>query len=76
MKVPGRAWLEFEVTEKNDKTTVRQTATYDPVALPGFLLSSFLYWYALYPLHELVFHGMLRNICRAAVSRTKQGKSS
>jgi hypothetical protein len=76
MKVPGRAWLEFEVTERSDKTTVRQTATFDPVGLSGSLLSSFLYWYALYPLHELVFHGMLRNICRAAVSRTKQGKSS
>ncbi|MDA8563919.1 SDR family oxidoreductase [Mariniblastus sp.] len=66
MKVPGRAWLEFEVTEKDDKTTVRQTATFDPVGLPGFL-----YWYALFPLHEFVFHGMLRNICRAATVTAK-----
>lgn len=61
MKVPGRAWLEFEVTNVGGKTTVRQTAIFDPVGLFGIL-----YWYSLYPLHELVFEGMLRNICRAA----------
>lgn len=31
MKVPGRAWLEFEVTDNDGKTTVRQTAIFDPV---------------------------------------------
>ncbi len=59
MKVPGRAWLEFEVTEEAGQTTVRQTAIFDPVGLFGLA-----YWYTLYPLHELVFRGMLRNICR------------
>lgn len=62
MKVPGRAWLEFEVTEgEKGKCTVRQTAIFDPVGLFGIV-----YWYSLFPLHEFVFHGMLRNICRAA----------
>ncbi|MFK7768441.1 MAG: SDR family oxidoreductase [Mariniblastus sp.] len=61
MKVPGRAWLEFEVTERDGKTTVRQTAIFDPVGLFGIV-----YWYSLFPLHEFVFHGMLRNICRAS----------
>ncbi len=61
MKVPGRAWLEFEVSEKDGVTTVRQTAIFDPVGLFGIV-----YWYSLFPLHEFVFHGMLRNICRAA----------
>jgi hypothetical protein len=60
MKVPGRAWLEFEVTENNGATTVRQTAIFDPVGLFGLA-----YWYALYPLHQFVFAGMLRGICRA-----------
>ena len=60
MKVPGRAWLEFEVTEENEQSTVRQTAIFDPVGLSGIL-----YWYALYPLHQFVFHGMLRNLCKA-----------
>ncbi|MBL8853682.1 MAG: SDR family oxidoreductase [Planctomycetaceae bacterium] len=60
MKVPGRAWLEFEVTEKDGATIVRQTAIFDPVGLFGLA-----YWYALYPLHQFVFAGMLRGICRA-----------
>ena len=59
MKLPGRAWLEFEVTGEDSSATIRQTALFDPVGLPGRL-----YWYALYPLHALVFRGMLRGIAR------------
>ena len=61
MKVPGRAWLEFEVTPGANGSTVRQTAMFDPVGLFGLA-----YWYALYPLHQLVFAGMLRNVVAAA----------
>jgi uncharacterized protein YbjT (DUF2867 family) len=61
MKVPGRAWLTFEVSGNAQKSTIRQTAIFDPVGLLGLA-----YWYALYPLHQLVFAGMLRNIGRAA----------
>ena len=61
MKVPGRAWLEFEVTPSETGSTIRQTALFDPVGLFGLA-----YWYALYPLHQFVFAGMLRNIGRAA----------
>jgi hypothetical protein len=61
MRLPGRAWLEFEVQPTKDGATLRQTATFDPVGLSGLA-----YWYALYPLHEVVFHGMLRNLGRAA----------
>ena len=60
MKVPGRAWLEFEVTEREGGSLVRQTAIFDPVGLFGLA-----YWYALYPVHQLVFAGMLRNVVRA-----------
>ncbi len=63
MKVPGRAWLEFEVTECEGISTIRQTASFDPVGLFGLV-----YWYAMYPLHQFVFSGMLRNICRAIES--------
>ncbi|MBL8889149.1 MAG: SDR family oxidoreductase [Planctomycetaceae bacterium] len=66
MKVPGRAWLEFEVTERDGGSTVRQTAVFDPVGLFGIV-----YWYSLFPLHELVFRGMLRNLCRAAEENTR-----
>jgi uncharacterized protein YbjT (DUF2867 family) len=65
MKVPGRAWLEFEVDGDQQKSTIRQTALFDPVGLVGLI-----YWYSLYPLHELVFAGMLRGIARAAKQAT------
>jgi len=66
MKLPGRAWLEFEVTGDDSAATIRQTAIFDPVGLPGRL-----YWYALYPLHLLVFGGMLRGIVAATLRETE-----
>ena len=57
MKVPGRAWLQFEVQPDGDGSRVRQTAIFDPQGLFGLL-----YWYALWPVHQLVFAGMLRQI--------------
>ena len=62
MKLPGRAWLEFEVTGDDSASTIRQTAIFDPVGLFGRL-----YWYALYPFHQLIFGGMLRRIAAAAL---------
>jgi hypothetical protein len=61
MKLPGRAWLEFEVTGQGESSTIRQTAIFDPAGLSGLA-----YWYALYPLHQFIFAGMLKNIARAA----------
>lgn len=61
MKLPGRAWLEFEVTPGIEGSTIRQTAIFDPLGLFGIL-----YWYGIYPLHQFVFAGMLRNVARAA----------
>ena len=62
MKLPGRAWLEFEVRPEGDGTSIRQTAVFDPVGLVGLL-----YWYAVYPLHARVFAGMLRGLALRAV---------
>lgn len=70
MKVPGRAWLEFEVQGDEHGSTIRQTALFDPIGLVGLG-----YWYSLYPLHEFVFAGMLRGIARAAKQQTK-GKNA
>lgn len=61
MKLPGRAWLEFEVQPDGSKARLKQTATFDPLGLWGLA-----YWYAVWPLHQLVFAGMLRGIARAA----------
>jgi hypothetical protein len=64
MKLPGRAWLEFEVVPRGTGATIRQTAAFDPVGLVGLL-----YWYLLYPAHLLIFAGMLAGIAHAAETR-------
>ena len=72
MKLPGRAWLEFEITPDGpSKSTIRQTAIFDPIGLFGLC-----YWYAIYPLHEVVFGGMLRGIARAADQTAQESAST
>lgn len=62
MKVPGKAWLEFEVTPHDDgRTLLAQTALFAPMGLAGWL-----YWYALYPLHGLIFSGLIKRVARRA----------
>jgi hypothetical protein len=64
MKLPGRAWLQFEVDDGDDGgSIVRQTALFDPLGVLGLM-----YWYVLYPIHTLIFHGMLRGIKKRAVN--------
>jgi uncharacterized protein YbjT (DUF2867 family) len=63
MKVPGRAWLQFEVTGGETGSLIRQTAIFEPRGVGGLL-----YWYALYPVHRLIFNGMLRGIAGRAAS--------
>lgn len=66
MKLPGRAWLEFEVQPEGNGARLRQTATFDPLGLSGLA-----YWYGVWPLHQLVFAGMLRGLARAAEARPR-----
>jgi len=61
MRVPGRAWLQFEVNPVERGAEIRQTAIFDASGLLGLA-----YWYALYPFHRFVFAGMLRNIANRA----------
>ncbi|HVO96333.1 MAG TPA: SDR family oxidoreductase [Terriglobales bacterium] len=57
MKLPGRAWLEFEVSARTGGSVIRQTAIFDPIGVAGLL-----YWYLLYPVHKLMFARMLQSI--------------
>jgi uncharacterized protein YbjT (DUF2867 family) len=68
MKLPGRAWLEFEVTPVDGGSQIRQTAIFDPLGLFGLV-----YWYGISPLHYFIFSGMLRNIARTAVNNRRRG---
>jgi uncharacterized protein YbjT (DUF2867 family) len=54
MRVPGEAWLEFEIDESN---VVHQTATFRPRGIWGRL-----YWYSMLPFHYFIFTGMIRHI--------------
>jgi hypothetical protein len=63
MKLPGRAWLEFHVEGTEAGSILHQTAIFDPRGLMGLA-----YWYLLYPIHRLIFSGMLRKIARAAMT--------
>ena len=61
MRLPGRAWLQFEVApEPGGGSTIHQTALFDPLGLLGLA-----YWYAVWPFHGFVFAGMLDGIARA-----------
>jgi uncharacterized protein YbjT (DUF2867 family) len=63
MKVPGKAWLQFEVSPQEDgRCSLTQTAFFAPKGLFGIL-----YWYLLYPFHSLIFSGLIREI--AVVSK-------
>ncbi len=69
MKVPGRAWLQFEVEQNIQGSVIRQTAIFDPAGLAGLI-----YWYALYPVHRWIFSNMLQSI--AAIAERKAGVAS
>jgi hypothetical protein len=65
MRLPGEATLTFEVEATGaDCCKLTQTARFKPRGLAGLA-----YWYAVAPLHGIVFHGMLQGIRRAAEKR-------
>ena len=68
MKVPGRAWLRFDVSEaENGESVVRQTAFFEPKGLFGLL-----YWWAVYPFHLFIFPTMLGAIGKRAESLERE----
>ncbi len=77
MIVPGDAWLQFEATPSDDSQTgdsmsgdsmsgdsttrLTQTAYFASKGLGGLL-----YWYVLYPIHAVIFSGMIRVLSEEA----------
>lgn len=69
MKVPGEAWLQFKASPRGtNKTLLVQTAYFAPKGLAGFL-----YWYLLYPIHSLVFSGLINSLARQTVAAARTG---
>ncbi len=54
MKLPGEAWLEFNIDDEN---ILHQTATFRPLGIFGRI-----YWYSVLPFHHFIFKGMLLKI--------------
>jgi uncharacterized protein YbjT (DUF2867 family) len=64
MKVPGRAWLQFHVhPQPGSRSLLSQTAYFAPKGVWGLV-----YWYGLYPIHKVIFAGMIRKIAERAVA--------
>jgi uncharacterized protein YbjT (DUF2867 family) len=61
MKVPGRAWLQWQTMPESNGTRLVQTALFEPSGLWGVL-----YWRALYPIHRFIFDDMIRAISKDA----------
>jgi uncharacterized protein YbjT (DUF2867 family) len=72
MKVPGRAWLEFLLfPQPAGHTLVRCCAWFEPRGLSGEL-----YWWALYPIHILIFRGLVQAVCTIAADQSHQASLS
>lgn len=62
MKLPGQAWLEFEVERlPGGQQRLHLTAIFAPKGLSGLL-----YWMLLYPIHRLIFHRLHRKLIERA----------
>ncbi len=61
MKLPGEAWLEFNM----DGDTLIQTATFRPLGVAGRM-----YWYLLYPFHGLIFGGLIKKLTAQDIKDT------
>jgi uncharacterized protein YbjT (DUF2867 family) len=62
MKAPGAGVLELSIEDLGEQRRITASAYFHPAGLPGLM-----YWYALLPLHNLLFKGMTRNIARLAL---------
>lgn len=58
LRMPGEAWLEWQVQEG----ILKQTATFRPRGLVGRFL-----WYLLLPFHYLIFHSLAKSLIKVDV---------
>ena len=64
MRIPGRAWIQFQSTPlEGGKTLLTPTAYFAPKGVAGLI-----YWYSLYPIHTFLFSGLIRKIAEWVVT--------
>ena len=63
MRLPGKAWLQFEAIPDRGGagSTLRQTAFFEPRGIFGYL-----YWYGVSPFHTFIFGNMAKRIALEA----------
>ena len=61
MRLPGDAWLQWQIEPDNAGVTITQTARFHPRGLLGRL-----YWVVVAPFHRFIFPGLLAGICSDA----------
>jgi uncharacterized protein YbjT (DUF2867 family) len=63
LKAPGAGWMEWRIKpQPGGITALLQIAYFAPKGMAGFI-----YWYFLYPVHRLVFTGLIKGIVRRAI---------
>jgi hypothetical protein len=67
MRLPGQAWLQFEVEPREGGARLLQSAIFNPGGLAGYV-----YWYALLPIHSSIFRGMISALAGRAVRRRRR----
>jgi len=63
MKVPGRAWLQWEALPEEGGTRLVQKALFAPEGLPGVL-----YWYAMFVPHAFIFSRLIDQVAELALA--------
>ena len=71
MKIPGRAWLQWETREEEGRTRLIQAALFAPT---GFL--GWAYWYGSYLLHAFIFRGMVKAIASVAGEKGRSDEAA
>ena len=64
MRLPGVAFLEWHIATEEGRQTLRQLARMYPRGVLGRL-----YWWALYPVHSVIFRLLAKRLARAAEAR-------
>ena len=67
VKAPGAGWMEWRITpQPGGNPLLSQVAYFAPKGVAGFL-----YWFLLYPVHRLVFSGLIKGIAQRAIEHQR-----
>ena len=74
MRLPGDAWLEWQLSESAEGVLLRQRARFHPRGVLGRL-----YWWSLVPIHTMIFGELIVRLASSAearAARPEQGQTN